>query len=107
MSYEHYMHQVLSRDPWFTGHATSIKATSESLRLDRILNDLRGGGVPVMVLTSKDDFILTPENIRDFAEEAGRAPSDQVVHQFDHGGHMGFLFNPRIRRVVGDFARVH
>ena len=103
-SFDAFVHEVLPRDPWFTRHHSSVQAAAEAEQLDTMLDDLTGKGVPVMVLTSSDDLILTPGNVARLADEAAHPAPDQIIHPYAHGGHVGLLFNPRIRDVVGQFA---
>lgn len=104
LTFVRYVHDQVRRDPWFAENGSTVEQASAASRLDHTLDAVSGGGVPVMVLTSKDDFILTPQNAKTFTREARSANPDQIVHQFAHGGHLGILYNPKVRDIVGDFA---
>lgn len=103
-TFDAYIRTVLPHDPWFKGHATTIEAVAQRNRLDTLLGQVAGKGVPVMVLTSRDDLILTPDNVARFSTLEDDHAHDQIIEQYRYGGHMGVLFNPRIRDAIGGFA---
>ncbi|NDD30366.1 MAG: hypothetical protein EB084_19075 [Proteobacteria bacterium] len=103
-TFDEYTRTVLPHDPWFKGHATTVDAVAQGNRLDTLLGQVTGKGVPVMVLTSRDDLILTPDNVAQLSSLADDHAPDQLIEQYRYGGHMGVLFNPRIRDVIGGFA---
>ena len=103
-TFDAYVHRSLSQDAWFVQHGTTVEETSKAHHLQDMLHDVSGNGVPVLVLTSQDDMILNAENVETFTHQAEDNVPDQVVRQYAHGGHLGVLFNPRIRDVVGAFA---
>lgn len=99
-----YTRKTLSRDPWFARNHTTVDEANRRIRFDRLLARIHGSGIPALVLTSRDDFILSPDSVAIFAHEARESKDDQVVHQYKHGGHLGLLFNPQIRNTLGAFS---
>lgn len=105
MTYDDYMGQYVSRDPWFTQNKTTPQQVLEHSRYSTLLESARAQGIPVMTVTAADDFILKPSNVATFrALEQNPSPNEATV-VLPHGGHTGEYYSPEVRTALIDFLK--
>ena len=104
-TYDEFAETYLSRDPWFVENHTGIQEVDENHLYSELLDEISGGGIPVLTLISSDDYILNAENLAALKRHEGDPNSDQITHFFEHGGHIGMIFHPQIRKIIGDFVQ--
>lgn len=103
VTYGSYSDSYLARDPWFAEHGTTPTALAETYRYDRLLDRVSGHGVPILTISSADDYILQPADVEALRALEAQPHTDQATHVLPHGGHVGAMFSPQARERVMDF----
>lgn len=102
-TYGTYATTYLTPDLMKCGQTSSLQDMAEQYRYSHLIKEASGRGVPVVTLSSADDYILLPENVDAFRELEAHPAADQATRVLDHGGHVGLLFNPDVREQVMAF----
>ncbi|NDD30019.1 MAG: hypothetical protein EB084_17325 [Proteobacteria bacterium] len=104
-TYAQYIDQVMRADMQATNPGETLEQVAQTYSYTNLLAQASGHGVPVLTLSSADDYILQPANVAAFrALESAPAP-DQAARIFEHGGHVGVLFNPHARDQMYAFLK--
>lgn len=98
-----YANTYVANDLMPGGSDSTMARMAEQYRFSRLLAQASGQGVPVVTLTSADDYILNPSNVAAFREMQSHPAPDQATRVLEHGGHVGLLFSPQAREQLMGF----
>ena len=101
-NYAHYSADYFSKDKWLVERGLTTDELAEQYSFTRAMEVIQKA--PVMLLGSADDYILNDSDV-EALRKLEKNPGDlEVVRVFDHGGHVGLLWNPEVQDTVGDFV---
>ena len=101
-NYAHYSADYFSKDKWLVERGLTTDQLAEQYSFTRAMEVIEKA--PVMLLGSADDYILSDPDV-EALRNLEKNPGDlEVVRVFEHGGHVGLLWNPEVQETVGDFV---
>lgn len=101
-TYVQFRDQFFAKDDWLKEHQMTPDEMAERYSFTHAMEVI--DDTPVLTLLSADDYILNQGNVEHYRELERHPGPQEVTRVFDHGGHVGILFNPEVKEVVLDFA---
>lgn len=103
MDYSQYSSQWFAEDHWLTERGLTPEELASRNSYKAALDEL--DHTPVLTLLAQDDYILNSDDVAAYRELAATSNNLEYTRVFDHGGHVGLMFNPKVKELIGDFAR--
>ena len=101
-NYDRYSSDYFSKDKWLIEQGLTTEKLAEQYSFTKAMEVIEE--TPVMLLGSADDYILSDKDVEALRDLENNPGELEVVRVFDHGGHVGLLWNPEVQEAVGDFV---
>lgn len=102
MTYVQYSGDWFAKDRWLQERHLTPQQMATDYSFSQAIKNIRD--TPILSLSSADDYIVNDRNVEAFRQlEAEEEPLEEMK-VLDTGGHVGVLFNPRVRGLLVDFT---
>lgn len=102
MTYREMMEGWVSKDRWLIEQGLTPAEMTAKYSFSQAIEALQK--TPVLALTARDDYILSPDDLKTWKETETKAGPLEIVRVFERGGHVGLAWNPDIAETMVDFA---